>query len=62
VNLERVLYGYRREGREETVLVFGQVVQPRPLKSNKPGRVRNVALLVEETLQDIQRKRRMAGG
>jgi hypothetical protein len=53
VNLERVIYAYRDERHECTVLVFGQV--PRP-----DGGVRNVAVTVSETLNEIQEKRRMS--
>ncbi len=52
VNLDRVLYAYRQTQRDATVLVFGKVAG---------SGARSVAVAVDETLPEIQRRRRMAG-
>ncbi|KPK64930.1 MAG: hypothetical protein AMK73_04490 [Planctomycetes bacterium SM23_32] len=59
VNLDQVLYAYRESGQEATVLVFGKVADP----NAKPGsRLRKVAVTVDETLPQIQEKRRLGAG
>jgi hypothetical protein len=59
VNLDQVLYAYRETGHEATVLVFGKVPEP----NARPGsRLRKVAVTVDETLNQIQEKRRLASG
>jgi len=58
VNLDRMLYAYRDPQAEGTVIVFGKVPDTR---AGGSGALRNVSVHVTETLQDIQKKRRMTG-
>lgn len=60
VNLDRVLYAYRREDTEVTLLVFGKLMEQRGPEAGSAARVRNVALTVVETLQEVQAKKRLA--
>ena len=60
VNLDRVLYAYRREDTEVTLLVFGKLMEPRGPEGAPAARARNVALKVVETLQELQAKKRLA--
>ena len=58
VNLERLLYAYERSDADVTVLVFGKVAV---LRKGGRSKLRPVALMVEETLNEIQEKRRLGG-
>ncbi|MFO8008059.1 MAG: hypothetical protein R6V05_10015 [Candidatus Brocadiia bacterium] len=56
VNLDRLLYAYERADADVTVLVFGKVAAS---GKGKRSKLRPVALMVEETLREIQEKRRL---
>ncbi|MHC4592635.1 MAG: hypothetical protein ACYS8L_08080 [Planctomycetota bacterium] len=60
VNLDMVLYAYRPPVGEVTALVFGKLADPGEPGGRAGARVRNIAVTVVETLQQIQEKRRMA--
>ena len=60
VNLDQLLYAYRDASEEATVLIFGKVAPPGQAAPN--ARLRPVALVVSETLREIQEKRRLVTG
>ncbi len=58
VNLDRLLYAYERPDADVTVLVFGKVGV---VRKGRRSKLRPVALMVEETLSEMQEKRRLGG-
>jgi hypothetical protein len=57
-----MLYAYRHASGDATVIVFSKIVEPMGLDAQPAAKVRAVAVTVNETLKEIQMKRRSAGG